>query len=182
MPPLPAGLTLRWLMTPGEVDDNVEAQLLCCWRDVANAGGAVGFPFIPVDDEQVRPAVEALVASLDPSLNRLLLALHGEDLAGWVLLAGNSSRLTAHWATVLRLQTAVGHRRSGVGRAMLVELARAASAEWHLDQLHLALRGGLGLERFYEECGWREVGRWPAALRLRPDDFRDEVLMMLTLR
>ncbi len=48
-----------------------------------------------------------------------------------------------------------------------------------LEQLHLAVRGGMGLETFYGRLGWREVGRWPGALRLRPGDDRDEVLMLL---
>lgn len=40
---------------------------------------------------------------------------------------------------------------------------------------------GLRLERFYEHLGWREIGRWPGALRLAPDDDRDEILMCLLL-
>jgi hypothetical protein len=49
-----------------------------------------------------------------------------------------------------------------------------------LEQLHLAARGGTGLEDFYARLGWREVGRWPGKLRLAPDDTRDEILMILT--
>ena len=40
---------------------------------------------------------------------------------------------------------------------------------------------GLGLERFYQGCGWQEIGRWPAALRLHQCDDRAEVLMFLPL-
>lgn len=46
----------------------------------------------------------------------------------------------------------------------------------------IGLRGGMGLEGFYERLGWEIVGRWPAALRLAPGDDRDEVLMVLPLR
>jgi hypothetical protein len=49
-----------------------------------------------------------------------------------------------------------------------------------LEQLHLAARGGMGLERFYARLGWREIGRWPGALRLAPGDDRDEILMVLS--
>jgi hypothetical protein len=49
-----------------------------------------------------------------------------------------------------------------------------------LEQLRLAVRGGMGLERFYARLGWREIGRWPKALRLAPDNDRDEILMLLT--
>jgi hypothetical protein len=49
-----------------------------------------------------------------------------------------------------------------------------------LEQLHLAVRGGTGLEHFYARLGWREIGRWPGALRLAPGDDRDEILMVLS--
>jgi hypothetical protein len=38
---------MRWLTTPVMVSRIVLQQLLECWRDVSNAGGAVGFPFPP---------------------------------------------------------------------------------------------------------------------------------------
>lgn len=173
---------LRWLSTPAVVDAQLREQLLACWRDVSNAGGAVGFPFLPVGDEHVAPAVEEMVASLDPQLNRLLVATADQALVGWLFLAGNAWRLTAHWARVLRVQTAPAHRATGVGRALMAEVARAARDDFRLEQLHLELRSGMGLERFYESCGWREVGSWPGALRLADDDRRDDVLMFLALR
>lgn len=60
-------------------------------------------------------------------------------------------------------------------------LRNIARDELGLEQLHLAARGEEGLESFYSRLGWREVGRWPGALRLAPDDTRDEVLMLLDL-
>ncbi|WP_190133188.1 hypothetical protein [Streptomyces mashuensis] len=45
-------------------------------------------------------------------------------------------------------------------------------------QLHIAVRGGAGLEAFYGRLGWRETGRRPGVLRLPAGD-RDEVLMCL---
>lgn len=155
--------------------------LVACWREVSNAGGAVGFPFPPVADDEVRPALDALVESLDSQLDRLLLATVDGDVAGWLLLAGNSSPLTAHWANVMRVQTALAYRSTGVGRALMAEVARASRQDFGLDHLHLELRAGLGLEGFYEALGWRQIGRWPAALRL-PEEDQDEVLMFLLLR
>jgi GNAT superfamily N-acetyltransferase len=178
----PSGVILQWLTEPSMVDARTRHQLLNCWRDVSNAGGAVGFPFLPVDDAHVLPAVDALVDSLDAVLSRLLLATVDASLAGWLLLVGNASKVTAHWGRVLRVQTALAHRGTGIGRAMMAEVSRCARDDLGLEQLHLELRAGLGLESFYRACGWREVGRWPAALRLREDDDRDEVLMLLTLR
>ena len=164
------------------VDQITRDELLACWRDVSNAGGAVGFPILPVTNEKVLAATEALIGSLDPTLNRLLLATVDQTLAGWLLLMGNADNLTAHWARVLRVQTAPQHRGMGIGRALMSEVERAARDDFRLDHLHLELRGGVGLECFYENCGWREIGRWPQALRLGEDELRDEVLMHLSLR
>ena len=97
------------------------------------------------------------------------------------MLAGNAEFLTAHWARVQRVQTAPEHRGTGVGLALMTEVARAARDDYRIDELRLELRGGMGLERFYERCGWREIGRWPAGLRLGDGDYRDEVLMHLPL-
>lgn len=175
-----ASLQMSWLTTPAMVGPLVRNQLLDCWRDVANAGGAVGFPFPPVSNEHVFPAIDAMVRSLDQGANRILIATSNGELAGWLLLAGNSNELTAHWARVLRVQTALEFRNCGVGRALMEDVARAATEDLALEQLHLELRAGMGLEGFYESCGWRESGRWPNALRL-PGGDRDEVLMALVL-
>lgn len=45
-------------------------------------------------------------------------------------------------------------------------LHHLAREELGLEQLHLAVRGGMGLEGFYARLGWREIGRWPGALRM----------------
>jgi len=164
------------------VDEIMQDQLLICWRDVSNAGGAVGFPFLPVTTEQVRPSIEGLIGSLDLSRNRILVAMVDQRLAGWLVLAGNTDRLTAHWARVLRVQTALEYRSTGVGRALMREVERAAGDDLQLLRLHLEVRAGMGLERFYESCGWCEIGRWPEALCLGGNEFRDEVLMDLPLR
>ncbi|MBZ2408821.1 hypothetical protein HX747_15930 [Streptomyces sp. L06] len=56
---------------------------------------------------------------------------------------------------------------------------QVAREELGLEQLHLAARGGAGLEEFYGRFGWRESGRRPGVLRFGPGDDRDEVLMHL---
>lgn len=174
-------MELQWLTAPATVTPDMRTALTMCWRDVSNAGGAVGFPFPPVDEEDVGLAVEAMAQSLDPDLNRLLVATIDGELAGWLLLAGNQSQLTSHWAKVLRVQTALGHRGTGVGAALMAEVARGAQQDYGLEKLLLEVRGGMGLEGFYQRCGWRVVGSWPGVLRMAPGDDRDEVLMMLDL-
>ncbi|MCX5400673.1 GNAT family N-acetyltransferase [Streptomyces sp. NBC_00102] len=162
-----------------EVSSDLRRQLVSCWIAVTNIGGAAGFPFPPVRDDDVEPAVDDLLGHLDPSRSRLLVARFGEDVAGWVLLRHDPFRLVAHWGSVHHLQTHPDFRGRGVGSALMRELRTVARDELGLEQLRLAARGKEGLEDFYGHLGWREAGRWPGALRLAPDDTRDEVLMLL---
>ena len=174
-------LSLRWITSPGQVDDALRRALTTCWRDVSNAGGAVGFPFLPVTDDDVAPVVDELVEGLHPTLRRVLLVEAGDELAGWLVLSGHAHALRAHTGKVNRVQTAVGHRGTGVGRVLMAELARSAAEDLGLAQLHLEVRGGMGIEPFYAQFGWQVAGRFPRALRLSADDLRDEILMYLDL-
>jgi GNAT superfamily N-acetyltransferase len=178
-----AELSLRWLTRADEVTPSLRSALTACWRDVANDGGAVGFAEqVPVTDADVAPVVEEIVAGLDPRLGRLLIATRDGDLAGWLLLTGNDDPVVAHWGRVTRLQTAVGGRGTGVARALMTELHRSARDDLRLDSLRLEVRGGWGLEAFYEKFGWVVVGAWPGALQFTRHGRRDEVLMAVDLR
>jgi GNAT superfamily N-acetyltransferase len=172
-------LDIIQLTRPGDADP-VRQELTGCWIVVTNAGGAAGFPFPPVNASHVAPAVDALTAQLDPQRSRVLIALIDGVLAGWVVLSRDLNPLIAHWGTVNHLQTHPAHRNQGVGSALMRRLRRIARDEMGLEQLHLAARGGTGLEDFYYRLGWREVGRWPGKLRFAPEDTRDEILMILT--
>lgn len=172
---------LRWLTRPEEVTPAMAGQLLACWRDVSNAGGSVGFPVVPVDDAEVGRAVESLVASLDDD-TRLLWVGEDAELSAWLVLARNRERIFRHWATLRRVQTALPARGRGLGRVLLAEAARSARDDLGLAHLHLYVRAGEGLEPFYLRQGYREIGRWPAALRIgHGADLRDEVLLFLEL-
>jgi GNAT superfamily N-acetyltransferase len=177
----PAELALQWLTRPQMATPAMRWQIAKCWQEVSNAGGAVGFPFPPVDFDEVLTATEEMVYSLDPFLRRILIATVDDALAGWLVLSGNDAALTSHWAYVQRVQTGLAFRGSGIGRALMEEASRAAADELGLKSLHIEVRGGAGLESFYQSFGWTEVGRWPAALRLGDDDYRDNVLMALSL-
>ena len=173
-------LRIIQLMDPDDADPAVREELTACWITVTNAGGAAGFPFPPVSTSHVAPAVDALAARLDPGRTRILLARADGALAGWVVLSRDPSPLVAHWGTVNHLQTQPALRGRGIGSALMRRLRDVARDEMGLEQLHLAARGGMGLEDFYTRLGWREIGRWPGKLRLAPDDARDEILMFLT--
>ncbi|WP_426403173.1 GNAT family N-acetyltransferase [Streptomyces sp. R-07] len=164
---------------PGALPDGLVPALVDCWTEVSDAGGAAGFPFPPVDPAEVTAAVDRIVAGLDPASSRLVVATVDGALAGWLCLRRDTFALIAHWGTLHHVQTRLGVRGQGIG-AGLVRHARAiAREEMGLEQLRLAARGGVGLEEFYGRLGWREIGRWPGALRLAADDDRDEILMVL---
>lgn len=164
---------------PGALPDGLVPALVDCWTEVSDAGGAAGFPFPPVDPAEVAAAVDRIVTGLDPASSRLVVATVDGALAGWLCLRRDTFPLIAHWGTLHHVQTRLGVRGRGIG-AGLVRRARAiAREEMGLEQLRLAARGGVGLEEFYGRLGWREIGRWPGALRLAADDDRDEILMVL---
>ncbi|RPK86863.1 Acetyltransferase (GNAT) family protein [Streptomyces sp. ADI98-12] len=162
-----------------EATPELRRQLIDCWIAVTNSGGAAGFPFPPVQDDDVAPVTDKLLSRLHPQHSRLITARFDDVLAGWVVLNRDPYQLVGHWGTVNHLQTYPEFRGRGVGSALMRQLQKIARDELELEQLHLAARGGEGLEDFYSQLGWREVGRWPGALRLAPDDTRDEVLMLL---
>jgi GNAT superfamily N-acetyltransferase len=164
---------------PGQVSPGLRQELIDCWITVSNAGGAVGFPFPPVDTAIVSPVADELIASLSPD-RRLLVAVAGGALAGWVHLQRHSNPVIAHWGLISHLQTLPTVQGQGIGGALMTHARQVARQEMGLEQLHLAVRGGTGLEHFYARLGWREIGRWPGALRLAPGDDRDEILMVLS--
>jgi GNAT superfamily N-acetyltransferase len=168
------------LTSPDQVSPGLRQDLIDCWITVSNAGGAVGFPFPPVDTTTVAPAADRLIAGLNLGSSRLLIARTGDALAGWVHLHRDSYPLIAHWGTISHLQTLPACRGQGIGGALMAHARHVARTEMGLEQLRLAARGGTGLEHFYGQLGWTVIGRWPAALRLAPGDDRDEILMILT--
>ncbi len=174
-----SALGLVQITDPHNVTPELRQELIDCWIAVTNAGGAAGFPFPPVANHDVTPVADKLLGRLGPQQSRLLIAKADGVLAGWVILNRDPYRLIGHWGTIHHLQTHPDWRGRGIGAALVHELRKIARDELGLEQLHLAARGGEGLEDFYGRLGWREVGRWPGALRLAPDDVRDEVLMIL---
>ncbi|MFF0739542.1 GNAT family N-acetyltransferase [Streptomyces sp. NPDC004111] len=179
-------LVLRQLTSPGAATPALRRALAACWVEVTNAGGAAGFPFPPIGQEQAAEAVDALAGSLAPETSRILLATTDADaaadgLVGWLHIRRDAFRLTAHWGTLHHVQTRPAVRGRGYGAVLMAEVRRVAREEMGLEQLHLAARGGAGLETFYARHGWRETGRRPGVLRFAPDgsDDRDEVLMHL---
>ncbi|WP_329002091.1 GNAT family N-acetyltransferase [Kribbella sp. NBC_00709] len=161
------------------LDPGLRADLLDTWVAATNAGGAVGYtPPAPVEliAENLDGALGRVAAGLD-----LLGVLHtGQRYAGMGLLVGHGGTLNAHWRTVLRVMVHPEHQGSGAGR-VLMEGLRGSAVDLGLEQLQLTIRDGLGLEKFYGPLGYRVVGTHPRAIRVAPDDYRDEIMLVLDL-
>jgi GNAT superfamily N-acetyltransferase len=170
---------IRQILQPDQITPELTNALIGCWVAVTNAGGAAGFPFPPVDTSQVTTVAGKLIADLSPQRSRLLLALVDSELAGWLNIRRDPNPVISHWGSIHHLQTHTAFRSRGIGAALMNHARQVARDEMGLEQLHLAARGGVGLEEFYRRLGWTEIGRWPEALRLAPGDDRDEVLMIL---
>ncbi|MGA6174801.1 GNAT family N-acetyltransferase [Streptomyces sp. NPDC012600] len=151
------------------------------WADVTNAGGAVGF-VPPVTAEEIRPELLKHLVAIEQGRARLLV---GRDEEGAVVatafLVLNDHRLMKHW---LWLYTVMVHPRlqgRGYGRDLMAAAADAARSLDGIEAIRLTCRGGIGADRFYAACGYKEVGRVPDAIRAAPGDDRDEVVMLLPL-
>lgn len=161
------------------VDDVLRAQLLTCWTDVSNAGGAVGF-VPPVTEDDVSPVLDKLLEGVHSG--RDVLAVLGVDgqVAGFAAVVGSSSPLRRHWAMVLRVQVHPSRQGEGLGRVLMHgvhDVARARGWEF----LSLSARGGTGVDGFYRGLGYTEYGRLPGAIRVGPGDDRDEILLTVRL-
>jgi hypothetical protein len=90
---------------PAQVSAGLRQEVIECWITVSNAGGAAGFPFPPVNGSIVSPVADELIAGLSPGRSRLLVALAGDALVGWVHMQRHPDPLIAHWGTISHLQT-----------------------------------------------------------------------------
>ncbi|MEU6885146.1 GNAT family N-acetyltransferase [Streptomyces viridosporus] len=173
---MPLTFTLDPAVTP-DLRDGV----LDLWADVSNAGGAVGF-VPPVTREEIRPELVRQFASMAEGRSRLLVG-HDEEgrVAATAFLTFNTHRLMAHWIWLYTVMVHPRHQGRGYGRDLLAAAERAARGFEGIEAIRLTCRGGLGLERFYASCGYKEVGRIPDAIRVAPGDERDDVVLLLTL-
>jgi GNAT superfamily N-acetyltransferase len=157
------------------VDDVLRAELLACWTDVSNAGGAVGF-VPPVTEDDVAPVLDRLLEGVASGRDVLAVLTVDGETAGFASLVGTTSPLRRHWGTVLRVQVHPSRQGSGLGRVLMDgvhEIARSRGWEF----VHLTARGGTGVDAFYRSLGYTEHGRLPGAIRVAPGDDRDEIVL-----
>lgn len=173
-------MSLTFTLDPA-VTPALRDGVLDLWTDVSNAGGAVGF-VPPVAREAVRPSLLQHLTAMADGRTRLLV---GHDEAGEVAATAfftfNTHRLMTHWAWLYTLMVHPRHQGKGYGRDLLTAAEQAARTFDGIEAVRLTCRGGLGLERFYGSCGYKEVGRIPGAIRVEPGDDRDDVIMLLPL-
>ena len=161
------------------VDQALRQELLRCWTDVSNAGGAVGF-VPPVTEDDVAPLLEKLLDGVHSGRDVLALLTVDGATAGFASVVGSLSPLRRHWGTVLRVQVHPSRQGQGLGHVLMDGVHRIARDRgWEF--LHLTARGGTGVDQFYRGLGYVEVGRLPGAIRVAPGDDRDEIVMACRL-
>lgn len=161
--------------------DGLRDGVIRLWKDVSNAGGAVGF-VPPVTDEQIRPEWRKHLTAMAEGRMRLLVGRDsGGEIAATAFLAYNTHRLMTHWIWLYTVMVHPRHQGKGYGRDLMAAAADAARGFEGIEAIRLTCRGGTGADRFYAACGYKEVGRVPGAIRVADGDDRDDVIMLLPL-
>lgn len=164
-----------------DVTPDLRDGVLKLWADVSNAGGAVGF-VPPVTPEAIRPELVRHFAAMAEERARLLVGYDRDGaVAATAFITFNTHPLMTHWVWLYTVMVHPRHQGMGYGRELLAAAAQAAQEFDGIEAIRLTCRGGVGLERFYSSCGYKEVGRIPGAIRVAPGDDRDDVYMLLTL-
>jgi GNAT superfamily N-acetyltransferase len=163
------------------VDRALRDGVVALWAEVSNAGGGVGF-VPPVDEETVRPEFVKHLASMAEGRTRLLVGYDEEGaVAATAFLTYNTHRLMRHWVWLYTVMVHPRHQGAGYGRELMAAVAEAARGFEGIDAIRLTCRGGIGVDRFYAACGYKEVGRVPGAIRVAEGDDRDDIIMLLPL-
>ncbi|MHA6621373.1 GNAT family N-acetyltransferase [Pseudonocardia sp. DLS-67] len=162
-----------------EVGPETVTSLGTLWTAVTRAGGAVGF-VADAPEEEIRTSAEQVVEDVRAGREELIALGSGDDLLGAVFLRRGAKATMRHRADVVRLMVHPDLQGRGWGTALL-DAAVARATAIGLEQLLLSARGGTTLPEFYVEQGWTQVGLFPDALRMGPDDVRDEHWFQLRL-
>ena len=163
-----------------KLTDKLREQIVTLWLEVSNAGGAVGF-VPPVTRTEVWALAGKTFALIDSGLDDLLVGYEDDRVVAMLIFVDRQFHLSDHWRTVKRVMVSPSAQGKGYGAEIMREGERVAR-ELGWEGLHLTVRDGHGVERFYGNLGYREVGRLPGTLRIAPGDDRDEILMWLALK
>jgi GNAT superfamily N-acetyltransferase len=170
---------VRWEFQP-KLTDELREQIVTLWFEVSNAGGAVGF-VPPVTRADVQALAAKTFPGIDAGVDHLLVGHEDDRVVAMLIFVDRQFHLSDHWRTVKRVMVSPSSQGKGYGARIMREGERLAR-QMGWEGLHLAVRAGHGIERFYRNLGYREVGRLPGSLRVAPGDDRDEILMWLALK
>jgi len=164
--------------SPSERPELREA-LLDLWIAVTDTGGSVGFA-APADRGAIGTALDRELDDVASGRDDLLVLFGHDEAIGLVFLRSRGNPLFDHWRTVMRLMVHPDHQGRGHARSLLGD-AELVAAWRGCEHLQLTVRGGEGLEAFYERHGYREVGRHPGAVRMPDGTDRDEIMFVRSL-
>ena len=157
-------------------DEQTRESLLDLWCSVNDTGGAVGFlPGAP--RHQVAGALAAHEEGMaDGDTTGVILRGVDRRVVGAGFWVADRNPLLGHSRTAYRIMTAPDLRGRNLGRLLMAAMHRVARDQG-VEVAVLDVRSGLGTTRFYEACGYVEVGRVPGVIRVAPGDDRDSVVM-----
>jgi GNAT superfamily N-acetyltransferase len=167
-------MTIAFVLDP-PITDELRERIIALWVEVTNAGGAVGF-VQPVEVADVRPLAEETLAAVGTGPDHMLIQTDDGELTGLLFIIDNRFGFKDHWRVLKRVMVTPRGQGRGLGTSLMLEAERIGRA-MGLDALQVTVRGGTGTEKFYERLGYTEVGRLPGALRVGPEDHRDEILL-----
>lgn len=162
-----------------KIDRDAEETLLDIWVEVTNADGAVGF-VPPVTREDIDEVATATLRRAVEGPDHLVVAYIDGAPVGFCFLEQRPGPLFTHWAFIKRLMIRPHLQGSGLGGTFLDQI-HDIGRELGLEQFHLTVRGGTGIERFYEKYGYEVRARIAGVIRLAPDDTRDELYLVREL-
>ena len=162
------------------VDDVLRRELLACWTDVSNAGGAVGF-VPPVTEDDVAPVLDKLLEGVHSGRDVLAVLTVDGATAGFAALVGFVQPAAPALGDGAARAGAPVPPGAGLGRVLMTgvhDIARARGWEF----LPLSARGGTGVDGLLPR-DWatpRSAG-CPAPIRVAPGDDREEILLTIRL-
>ncbi|WP_392545195.1 GNAT family N-acetyltransferase [Oryzobacter telluris] len=157
-------------------DEETRERVVDLWMAVNDSGGAVGFlPGAPRADVTQTLAVHE-EGMADGTTTAVLLRWPDSRVVAAGFWVADRNPLLGHTRTAYRVMTDPGLRGRNLGRLLMAAMHRVARDQG-VEVAVLDVRSGLGTTRFYEVCGYVEVGRVPGVIRVAPGDDRDSVIM-----
>jgi GNAT superfamily N-acetyltransferase len=155
-------------------------DLVNLWFDVSQKGGAIGYtPETPM--EEVAGGVDNYLARMRGGLVHLLIASREDELVASCALLENQISLQSHFMELKRFMVHPKFQGTGLGTWMADQASLIAREEFQLDALHITVRSGLALDRFWSRCQFDEVAIIPRTVKLEDGSYRDSIYMQRAL-